>query len=192
MFVYIVRNHCYSPLFFFSLFLSLCMWLLYMTLWSVAEIWESCSRLMLLTIWCPFVEMMLWGNFLLQGKVVVSFSCLKMIDSWLRHCEDLKWRYFILSGSCSLAYVAVADICSFLGGFFSTGSLLEFKIHYTVWTPFRFWGWHCWNSASNSISYIHNTCLVLALLSLISDPLAIRANDDIIVHWMTIKMWHKL
>ena len=105
-----------------------------MTLWPVAEIWESCSRLMLLTIWCPFVEMMLWGNFLLQGKVVVSFSCLKMIDSWLRHCEDLKWRYFILSGSCSLAFVAVADIFSCLGRLFSTGSLLEFKIHCTVWT----------------------------------------------------------
>lgn len=61
--------------------------------WSTfVGIWERCSRLMLLTIWSPYAEILLLGNYLLLERVEVSFSCHKMIDSWLRLSENLKCR----------------------------------------------------------------------------------------------------
>jgi len=64
--------------------------------WSTfVGIWERCSRLMLQTIWSPYAEILLLGNYLPLERVDVSFSCHKMIDSWLRLSENLKCRSII-------------------------------------------------------------------------------------------------
>lgn len=86
--LYLIKNILICSFIFSAV---LCTWSLHLL---IAEIYVRCSRLILQTIWCQFVDVLHLGSSLPPGRVAASFFFLRMTGSWLRPSVNLKLRCF--------------------------------------------------------------------------------------------------